>query len=167
MRIADPMHFGAASQVAWLRERDKVVTNHTCGPVANVSYEADGNLRAEEGDEVARAVANGTWRNIDARRVLRDEYGMGLVPVYNATVALWEMHRSNSAGKECRWARVVGRMCVRLHARAHERLCLGVAGGWRFGRCTAATALGSSASRRWWLGACVHACMYVRTGGCV
>ena len=75
--------------------------NLTCKPIAGVTMNAQGELIAERGNALAMEVAAGGWRNADARKVLRDTYGMTFVPVYNATVPAWEMHRQNAAGQEC------------------------------------------------------------------
>jgi hypothetical protein len=98
-------HFADAAdgdyQSKWLTDPKKKKGPHRCGPIANVTYTPSGALRAAPGDAVAAGVAGGTWRNVDARRILRDKYGMRLVPIYNTTVAFWKMHRSNFAGTEC------------------------------------------------------------------
>jgi hypothetical protein len=88
-------------QTAWLSDAVKKKGPYKCGPVENVRYNGDGSLSAPADDAVASRVAAGTWRNVDARSVLRDEYGMRLVPVYNTTVAFWNAHRSNFGGTEC------------------------------------------------------------------
>ena len=93
-------------KTAWLTDRAVMRGNHTCGPIEGVSYERDGSLRATaprggSSGAAAAAVVAGTWRNADARAILRDRYAMRLVPIYNATVAFWDMHRRNFAGTEC------------------------------------------------------------------
>jgi hypothetical protein len=101
-------HFAASNdgdfQSQWLFDEKKKKGPHKCGPIANVEYLPDGSLKARRGDKIAEMVANGTWRNYDAKRILLDQYGMKLVPIYNTTVAFWDMHRSNFAGTECRCA---------------------------------------------------------------
>lgn len=93
--------FDGDYQVKWLTDKKRRRGNHTCGPIKNVTYEADGTLTAPEDDTVATLIANGTWRNVDARRILLDTYGMPLVPIFNTSVAFWNMHRKNYAGTEC------------------------------------------------------------------
>jgi len=99
-------HFAAAGDgdymSSWLTDPVMKKGPYECGPIANVEYLEDGTLRAGAGDKTAEMVANGTWRNMDAARILQDKYGMRLVPVYNTTVAFWNMHRRNFAGPECR-----------------------------------------------------------------
>ena len=75
--------------------------NFTCKPISGVTMNDKGELFAEGNNVISEQVAAGGWRNTDARNVLRDEYGMPLVPVYNATVPAWDMHRRNAAGPEC------------------------------------------------------------------
>jgi hypothetical protein len=95
-------------QSSWLYDKKRRRGNHTCGPIKNVTYLQDGSLAARAGDKVAERVAAGTWRNLDARRILEGKYGMPLVPIFNTTVAAWDMHRKNYAGTECRLARAAG-----------------------------------------------------------
>lgn len=51
--------------------------------------------------EIAEVIASGHWRNIDARAILRDTYGIQMVGIYNSTVPMHECHRINKVGKEC------------------------------------------------------------------
>jgi hypothetical protein len=59
------------------------------------------NAAAMSREQISAAIASGTWRNADARRILAGAYGMRLVPIYNTTVAFWRMHRANFKGQEC------------------------------------------------------------------
>jgi hypothetical protein len=82
-------------------------TDFTCKPIPDMTLSKKGtlnitrksNFNNESFDgRVAEDVANGGWRNAAARSVLNGMYGMPLVPIYNATVPAWDMHRRNAAG---------------------------------------------------------------------
>lgn len=93
-------HFDSADgdyKVAWIKARKGP---WTCQPIQGVSLNTDGSLSAEQGNSVAAYVARGSWRNQHAREVLQ-QYGLPLLPIYNATVPAWDLHRHNMQGQEC------------------------------------------------------------------
>jgi len=93
-------HFDSADgdfKVPWITTRKGP---WTCQPIQGVSLDAEGNVVADKGADVAQDVAKGTWRNQDAREIL-SKYGIPLIPIYNVTVPAWQFHRSNLVGQEC------------------------------------------------------------------
>jgi hypothetical protein len=86
---------------AWLEPGKGPSPPYVCKPIEGVELGKDGALLVTgKGRAVAEYVAKGTWRNMDARRVL-GEYGMPMLHIYNVTATAWDMHRRNLRGQEC------------------------------------------------------------------
>ena len=97
-------HFDSADgdyKSAWLTPGKGPSPPYQCKAIPGVVLGTDGALAVtKKGNKVAEYVASGTWRNLDARRVLGG-YGMPLLHIYNVTATAWDKHRRNLKGQEC------------------------------------------------------------------
>lgn len=94
-------HFDSADgdyKVDWIGKRKGPFV---CQPVEGVSFKSNGYLTAAEGDAVADYASKGSWRNIFARDILRDQYDVPIFPIYNVSATAWDFHRVNFDGQEC------------------------------------------------------------------
>ena len=92
---------GGDFQEEWKHGKTARHAPYVCQPVTGVKLNRYGAVKAEAGNAAAVRVAEGNWRNKEARSILREQYGMPLVPVYNISVPGWYMHRRNDIGPEC------------------------------------------------------------------
>eukprot|EP00877_Chromochloris_zofingiensis_P010268 jgi/Chrzof1/5495/Cz16g05120.t1 len=83
-------------QVEWISKRQGPFN---CQPIQGLKFKTDGSLAATTPTKVIQAVVEGTWRNIEAHRILRDIYSMPIMPIYNVTATAYQMHRENSKGR--------------------------------------------------------------------